>query len=567
MSVRPSLADILRKEFSVPEQALAKARERQRENGQRLDHILLAEGLVETAVLRAAQARQLNLPWFEKLPEPQGTTELLRRLSLGYLRENRVFPVEHKNGRLLLAVADPANGQPINDLTALTGDRVDIGLAPEEEILAAINQAYEQHSDQTTELEPDIGSTSDDDPSLEPADLLDTSDEAPVIRFVNGLLTKASRERASDIHIEPFETELVVRFRIDGILYETLRPPRRAHAAIVSRLKIMAGLDIAEKRLPQDGRFRVRIAGRDVDVRVSSLPTAFGERLVLRLLEKSSGVLGLRDIGMDKALMQRIERLIHQPHGIFLVTGPTGSGKTTTLYAALTRLNSQEKNIITVEDPIEYQLAGVGQIQVNPKIDLTFAAGLRSILRQDPDIIMVGEIRDGETAEIAVQAALTGHMVFSTLHTNDAAGALTRLVDMGVEPFLASSSIVGILAQRLVRRLCPHCRQPFVPQPRLLKDLGPEGGLPPDPTFYRAVGCEHCLQIGYHGRTGIYELLVMDDTLRDLLMQGKDASSIRAAAIRKGMRSLRRDGLAKALRGETSIEEVLRVTSEESASG
>ncbi|TYO97564.1 type II secretion system protein E (GspE) [Geothermobacter ehrlichii] len=560
MNEQTSFGEILRQQFGVPAEVIDRALQRQAEDGRRLDAILLEDGEVDKSVLRAALARQLDLPWFETLPEPKGTEDLLGRLSMGYLRENRVFPLERAGGRLLLAMANPNEGAPVNDLVALTGDQVEICLAPDEEILQAINRAYERHDNETQALGPDIGG--DESPELEPADLLDTSDEAPVIRFVNGLLTKACRERASDIHIEPFETELVVRFRIDGILYEILRPPRRAHAAIVSRLKIMAGLDIAEKRLPQDGRFRVRIAGRDVDVRVSSLPTAFGERLVLRLLEKTSGVLSLADLGLNRELMLQVDRLIHQPHGIFLVTGPTGSGKTTTLYAALTRLNSQEKNIITVEDPIEYQLAGVGQIQVNPKIDLTFAAGLRSILRQDPDIIMVGEIRDVETAEIAVQAALTGHMVFSTLHTNDAAGALTRLVEMGIEPFLAASSIVAVMAQRLVRRLCPRCRQPFTPDDELLRSLG-AGELPADAVFYRPAGCDDCLQIGYHGRTGIYELMPMDDTLRELLMQGKDANSIAAAALRRGMRSLRNDGLRKALAGETSIEEVLRVTSEE----
>ena len=353
---------------------------------------------------------------------------------------------------------------------------------------------------------------------------------------------------------------MIIRYRIDGVLYEVLRPPQKARAAIISRLKIMSGLNIAEKRLPQDGRFRVRIAGRDVDIRVSSLPTAFGERLVLRLLEKSSSVIELAQIGLDEQLQQQVDQLIRQPHGIFLVTGPTGSGKTTTLYAALSRLNDRSKNIITVEDPIEYQLNGVGQIQVNSKIDLTFAAGLRSILRQDPDIIMVGEIRDLETAEIAVQSALTGHMVFSTLHTNDSAGALTRLLDMKIEPFLVSSAVTGILAQRLVRRLCPDCRSSYAPSEEMIRHFD---GLVPNQTdlqFFRSSGCDACQQIGYRGRTGIYELLHLTDEVRELLMAGADASSIRKAAQKAGMRSLRQDGLKKALAGETSLEEVLRVT-------
>jgi len=405
--------------------------------------------------------------------------------------------------------------------------------------------------------------TDDLSTSLEPRDLLDSSDEAPIIRFVNSLITQGFKERASDIHIEPFEQELIVRYRIDGILYEVNKPPLKAHAGIASRIKILAQLDIAEKRLPQDGRFRVRMGGRDMDIRVSTLPTAFGERVVLRLLDKAASILSLEEIGLESTLLKPFEEMINKNHGIFLVTGPTGSGKTTTLYAALTRLNNRDKNIITVEDPIEYQLPGVGQIQVNPKIDMTFANGLRSILRQDPDIIMVGEIRDRETAEIAVQSALTGHMVFSTLHTNDAAGALTRLVEMGIEPFLAASSIVGIFAQRLIRSICPHCKEPHQPPEELLLEISSENPLPAGTTFYRGAGCDKCMQIGYWGRTGIYELLKVNDTVRELLLQDKDAASIKKAAVEDGMRSLRTAGLAKALQGVTTLEEVMRVTQEE----
>ncbi len=399
-------------------------------------------------------------------------------------------------------------------------------------------------------------------PSLEPDDLLDSSDEAPVIRFVNSLITQAYKERASDIHIEPFENELVVRYRIDGILYEILRPPVGATASISSRIKIMAGLDIAEKRLPQDGRFRVRIAAKDVDVRVSSLPTAFGERLVLRLLDKSSNVLALEDIGMKDKLLLQMEKMISATHGVFLVTGPTGSGKTTTLYAALSRLDRKQKNIITIEDPIEYQLSGVGQIQVNPKINLTFANGLRSILRQDPDVIMIGEIRDRETAEIAIQSALTGHMVFSTLHTNDAAGGLTRLVEMGIEPFLAASSVVGILAQRLVRAICPHCREEFTPDEITLTRLHID--VAAGQRFYRGRGCDKCMQIGYRGRTGVYELLHINERIRGAILANADAGTIRNMAIEDGMQPLRSAGIELAHQGITTLEEIVRVTQEES---
>jgi general secretion pathway protein E len=528
--------------------------------GRRLGELLLAQKSITPLQLARALARQSGLPLLETIPPETALADLGSRLSLAYLKDLRLFPLGGQEGGLRVAVADPYDSRPLNDLAILTGERILPVVAPADEILRAINRDFERRSEGAKEMVEEIAAGENDSRAPEPEDLLDVSDEAPVIRFVNSLITQGYKERASDIHIEPFETELIVRYRIDGILYEALRPPHKSHAAIVSRLKIMAALNIAEKRLPQDGRFRVRIAGKDVDVRVSTLPTAFGERVVLRLLDHGSQVLQLEDIGLEADLLHQLDHMIRKSHGIFLVTGPTGSGKTTTLYAALTRLNNREKNIITVEDPIEYQLPGVGQIQVNAKIDLTFANGLRSILRQDPDIIMVGEIRDAETAEIAVQSALTGHMVFSTLHTNDAAGALTRLVEMGIEPFLAASSIVGIIAQRLVRQICPHCRESYRPSPNLLADAGlPDVGA----LYYRGRGCERCLGLGYRGRSGIYELLPVDEETRELLLARKDAATIKAAAQRKGMKSLRDAGLAKAAAGETTLEEILRVTQEE----
>lgn len=528
--------------------------------GRRFGELLLAQKSITALQLARALAAQSGLPLLETIPPEVSLTELGSKLSLAYLKDLRVFPLGRQDDTLRVAVADPYDSRPINDLAILTGERIAPIVVPTDEILRAINRDFERRSDGAKEMVEEIAAGENDNRAPEPEDLLDVSDEAPVIRFVNSLITQGYKERASDIHIEPFETELIVRYRIDGILYEALRPPHKSHAAIVSRIKIIAALNIAEKRLPQDGRFRVRIAGKDVDVRVSTLPTAFGERVVLRLLDHGSQVLQLEDIGLEPDLLHQLDVMIRKSHGIFLVTGPTGSGKTTTLYAALTRLNNREKNIITVEDPIEYQLSGVGQIQVNAKIDLTFANGLRSILRQDPDIIMVGEIRDAETAEIAVQSALTGHMVFSTLHTNDAAGALTRLVEMGIEPFLAASSIVGIIAQRLVRQICPHCRESYRPSPALLADAG----LPDDGAlYYRGAGCDRCLGLGYRGRNGIYELLPVDEETRELLLARKDAATIKAAAQRKGMKSLRDAGLAKAVSGETTLEEVLRVTQEE----
>ncbi len=561
MSSWQKLGEILQQDAALSTQIIEEALERQRQEPQRLGQILLNHYGLSANALTCALAKQFGLPYLSAIPTDAGVSDLLSRLPLEYVREQHIFPMHQAENSLQLAMTDPTNSTPLNDLAALTGCQIEISLVPEEEVLRAINHAYAEKAGDSDNLAPDLaGEDKDLADTLGPTDLLDSSDEAPIIRFVNGLIARASRERASDIHLEPFETEMIIRYRIDGVLYEVLRPPQKARAAIISRIKIISGLNIAEKRLPQDGRFRVRIAGRDVDIRVSSLPTAFGERLVLRLLEKSSSVIDLAQIGLDEQLQQQVDQLIRQPHGIFLVTGPTGSGKTTTLYAALSRLNDRSKNIITVEDPIEYQLNGVGQIQVNSKIDLTFAAGLRSILRQDPDIIMVGEIRDSETAEIAVQSALTGHMVFSTLHTNDAAGALTRLLDMKIEPFLVSSAVSGILAQRLVRRLCPDCRSSYTPSEEMIRHFA---GLVPNRTdlqFFRSSGCDACQQIGYRGRTGIYELLHLTDEIRELLMAGADASSIRQAAQKAGMLSLRQDGLRKAQAGETSLEEVLRVT-------
>jgi general secretion pathway protein E len=390
-------------------------------------------------------------------------------------------------------------------------------------------------------------------------DLLDSQDDAPVIRLINALMTQALREGASDIHIEPFETRSVVRLRIDGTLRDLIEPPRALHAAIVSRVKIMAQLDIAEKRLPQDGRITIRVAGKVVDVRVSTIPTGHGERVVLRLLDKHAGQLDLARLGMDEAMLEQVGRLIRAPHGIVLVTGPTGSGKSTTLYAALSRLDAKALNIMTVEDPIEYDLDGISQTQVNSRIDMSFARALRSILRQDPDVVMIGEIRDLETARIAVKASLTGHLVFATLHTNDAVSAVTRLVDMGVEPFLLASSLIGIGAQRLVRKLCLQCRRPFVPDAEQLRMLGRP---PADGKLYAPQGCDACRKSGYHGRTGIYELVMVDDPLRQLIHGRAPEQALREYALAHGMRPMREDGMRWVAQGLVSLEEVLRVTGE-----
>jgi general secretion pathway protein E len=390
-------------------------------------------------------------------------------------------------------------------------------------------------------------------------DLLDAQDDAPIIRLLNALFTQALRDGASDIHIEPYERRSVVRLRVDGTLHDLIEPPRALHAAIVSRVKVMAQLDIAEKRLPQDGRIMLRVAGKPVDVRVSCIPTGHGERVVLRLLDKQTGRLDLTHLGMDDGTLARVDRLIREPHGIVLVTGPTGSGKTTTLYAALSRLDAGSLNMMTVEDPIEYDLDGISQTQINTRIEMTFARALRTILRQDPDVIMIGEIRDLETAQIAVQASLTGHLVFATLHTNDAVSAVTRLVDMGVEPFLLASSLIGVVAQRLVRRLCTQCRSPLAPDAAQLRALGVEAS---DGRFFEAQGCPVCKRSGYHGRTGIYELLGVDDGLRRLIHDRAAEQALREYALAHGMRSLREDGMRWARQGVISLEEVVRVTRE-----
>jgi general secretion pathway protein E len=390
----------------------------------------------------------------------------------------------------------------------------------------------------------------------EVADLLEAENDAPIIRLINALLTQAVREGASDVHLEIFESRALVRYRVDGALRDVVEPRRGLHPAMVSRIKVMASLDIAEKRLPQDGRIALRIAGRPIDVRVSTIPTGSGERVVLRLLDKQAGRLTLDALGMAAATRDRIDALIHEPHGIFLVTGPTGSGKTTTLYSALSRLDRKTRNILTVEDPIEYELDGVGQTQVNPRIDMTFARALRAILRQDPDVVMIGEIRDLETAQIAVQASLTGHLVLATLHTNDAPGAVTRLIDMGIEPYLLASTLNGALAQRLVRKLCPECRSPYEPD---ASERSAFSGTKPE-RLYRAVGCGACNFSGYRGRTGIYELVVADDALRHRIHDGAAESELREHAVRSGMTRLRDDGLRWVRDGATSLDEVLRVT-------
>jgi general secretion pathway protein E len=564
---RTSFAETLRHTTPLTSEQLARAEEASAERGISLGQALLQQRVITEDALLQAQAEHLRLPYWKELPESDFDTALMTQVPLQFARQHKLVPMFVRDGVILVAMNNPYDLQPLDDVSLLLNAPVEPVLSPEREIIGALNRLYDSGPQTAAEVIEDLdaeelGKLAHDIESTQ--DILDHDSEAPIIRLVNSILSQAVRDRASDIHIEPFERTLQVRYRIDGVLHEILSPPKRLQAAITSRLKIMADLNIAERRLPQDGRITIRVRNREIDIRVSVVPTAFGERLVLRLLDKSTTLLGLEDIGFSRDLFNIYSRLIRRSHGIILVTGPTGSGKTTSLYATLHRINDPAVNIITVEDPIEYQLNGIGQIQVNPKIDLTFANGLRSILRQDPDIIMVGEIRDRETAEIAVQASLTGHLVFSTLHTNDAASAVTRLLDMGVEPFLISSSVLAMMAQRLVRVLCKTCREPAEPDPAMLREIGltAEQWNQPEHRLYRAKGCQACHDTGYRGRTGIYEMLVMDESIRTLVMQQANASTIKNAALQHGMQTLMYDGARKVLRGETTAEEVLRVTQE-----
>jgi general secretion pathway protein E len=567
-TAQKSFETILLDRSWVSPQDLEKARQR-RKPGQEITDVLVDMGALEPQRLARALAQEYQLPFMAQIDEHIVQGDLIAKVPINYAKKNRLLPLRFDGDEIIVAVADPANYEALDDLHVLFSKTIKPVVVPAEVIVQGINRAYDQATTTSAEdLMIDLDEQRLDlvasELASEPRDLLEADDAAPIIKLVNGLLSQAVKDRASDIHIEVFEQELVVRFRVDGMLYDVLSPPKRFHAAITSRVKVMSGLNIAEKRLPQDGRIRVKIAGRDIDIRVSVIPTAFGERIVLRLLDRAQALIdvNLDRLGFSGDNLRKIDRLIRQSHGIILATGPTGSGKTTTLYACLSRINSPDKNIITIEDPIEYQLHGIGQMQVSPKIDLTFASGLRSILRQDPDVIMVGEIRDSETAEIAIQAALTGHLVFSTLHTNDSFGALTRLVDMGIEPFLVSSSVMAVLAQRLVRVLCPDCREPFLPSESELNRIG-LNSTDYDRPIYRAKGCRACRNTGYRGRSAVHELMIVDDDVRDLIMKKADASSIRRASTAKGMKVLRQDGAERVMAGQTTIEELLRVTQED----
>lgn len=582
--MQSGLTQILKDNFGATEEQLASALRLSDEKGSDFGEILINRKIITEDQLLEARGLLYDIALWPTLPLDNISTRFTEQVPIGFLKKHIMVPLDksvqpaqqppdtdfvtarsdsNSPDRYYIAVNDPSCFQAADDLARMIGyPEYRLVLSGRKEILSAINMAYDFSRDSAEQLVQDMEETGSTIISeiQDTADLLDDTSSAPIIKLVNHILSQSIKARASDIHIEAYQNNFKVRNRVDGILYDLLTPPKWILPALISRIKVMANLNIAEKRLPQDGRFDVRVGDQDTDVRVSIIPTSFGERVVLRLLNKTSSLLKMSDLGLEPNKLSQLETLVRSPNGIILVTGPTGSGKTTTLYAILSSINHPDINIITIEDPIEYQLAGISQIQVNPKIDLTFARGLRSIVRQDPDVILVGEIRDHETAEIAVQSSLTGHLVFSTLHTNDSASAITRLVDIGVEPFLISSSVLAVIAQRLVRILCSECKEPYSPDTEVLETLGMSIHDLKNGVLYQAKGCKTCFQTGFRGRVGIFEIMIMDDTIKGLILKSFDANLIGQEARKTGMISLRQDGIQKVIDGITTIEEVLRVT-------
>ena len=543
------LGEILIQRKLITEEDLERALELQKERGDKIGKTLVDMGFIAMRDVLAALSEQLEVP-LVSIDTPPYVSAETEALSPRFLRQFRCLPMSREDHTMTLAMADPLDVETIAAVRHCTGLKISTVLAPEQEIVDAIDKYYgESAARAEADFEFQAGEMSED---LE--HLRDMASEAPVIRLVNAIIASAVEKRASDIHLEPFEKEFRIRYRVDGVLYNQDPPPRELKAAMISRVKLMAKLNIAERRLPQDGRIKIKTLGREVDLRVSTLPTLYGESVVMRLLDRSAGdFYDLGRLGFDKYMLGRMEHYTSLPHGIFLVTGPTGSGKSTTLYSALKKINQSDKKIITIEDPVEYQMDGINQLHVNTQIGLTFASGLRHIVRQDPDVIMVGEIRDRETADIAIRSSLTGHFVFSTLHTNDAPSAITRLTDMGMENYLITSSVVAVLAQRLVRVICEHCKGESGTR------IAPDGNTV---VCYAGRGCELCFGSGYSGRMGIFELMELGDEIRQLIMRNADAASITNVARRNGMRNLREDGWLKVMNGVTTADEVMRVTQE-----
>lgn len=554
--------EIVTDEFGLASMALEQALKDQKEGDDLIREILAKNGELDELTVLQVLGIMFDIEVRKALPADI-RTDFTDKVSISFLKQQKMVPIVTAE-ESFIAINNPKSFQALDDLQKILDDGAHkTVLAPSHQILNAINFAYDMKQTSADEVMQDIDDEEDPERLFseieEVGDLLDDTSDSPVIRLVNLMFSQAVRDNASDIHIEPYQNSLKIRQRLDGILHDMLSPPKHVQSALISRVKIMAKLNIAEKRLPQDGRIELKIANKEIDVRVSTLPTAFGERVVLRLLRKSTVMISLTDLGMPEDRFIPFQKEIKAPNGIVLVTGPTGSGKTTTLYAALSSINNTDINIITVEDPIEYRISGIGQVQINPKIDLTFASGLRSIVRQDPDVILVGEIRDTETAEIAIQSALTGHLVFSTLHTNDSAGAITRLRDMGIEQFLIASSVNAILAQRLIRIICPYCKEEYTPAPEMLQRIGLTEEESHGRKVYRGKGCAKCYHTGYKGRCGIFELLLMTQDMKALILQTSDANQIKRQAIKNGMITLQKDGAMKVLQGVTTIEEVYRV--------
>jgi len=563
-----SLLQILKDRTLVSEEDIKEVRKTIKEKGGNTGEILVNKKIITEAQLLETLSVLYDIPFWHELPVDHISNDFTRKISIQFLKKYVMVPLTNKGKVVdvsgnIIAINDPVSLQAIDDLVRILGlDDYKVVLATKNSITSAINISYDISRDSAQQLVQNM----EENGSItiagleDTADLLDDTSDAPIIKLVNHIISQSIKARASDIHIEPYQSSFKVRYRVDGILYDLLSPPMGIQPALISRIKVMAKMNIAEKRLPQDGRFEVKMGGQSIDVRVSIIPSSFGERLVLRLLNKSGSLLRLTEIGLSSERLALLENLVRSPNGIILVTGPTGSGKTTTLYAILSSINTPDINIITIEDPIEYQIKGISQMQVNPKINLTFARGLRSIVRQDPDVILIGEIRDRETAEIAVHSALTGHLVFSTLHTNDSASAITRLVDIGIEPFLISSSVMAVVAQRLIRVLCSYCKEASEPDYIALEGLGVIPDKFKDGKIYKAKGCEKCFNTGYKSRMAIFEIMVLNSHLKNLILKTYDSNRIKNEALNQNMITLRQDGIQKLLDGITTIEEVLRVT-------
>jgi type IV pilus assembly protein PilB len=543
---------ILIEENLVSSEELAKAQDLQKKSGKLLLQVITESGLVSEEAITVLIAKRNGLSFLD-LGNYRINASAVSLISEDLARRYNVLPIDFEDHKLVVAMNDPSNIFALDDLKIVTGYEIKPVMVMESDLKSAINHYFKVD----VSVDESLGDENADDIAL--SELKEITEDAPIVKLVNMIINKAVQDKASDIHIEPQEKDLRVRFRIDGVLHEIMQSPKRIQPAVLSRFKIMAGMDIAEQRKPQDGHCSLVVKGRQIDFRVATLPTVYGERIVLRILEKESIMLNLDDLGFSGDSLERYRSSFTKPYGAILITGPTGSGKSTSLYATLNVLNTESKNIVTIEDPVEYRLPGINQIQINPQAGLTFAMGLRAVLRSSPDILMVGEIRDKETAQIAVEAALTGHLVFSTLHTNDAPGAITRLTEMGIEPFLTSSAVDCIQAQRLARKLCKHCKEPYTPSEKSLMDIGFPLPHQKVPTLYKARGCPRCSDTGYKGRVGVYEVMLISEAIEQLTVERATAVDIRKIAISEGMRTLRDDGFQKVLEGVTSIEEIMRV--------